>query len=936
MVGPKGCGKSTLIRSLVRHYTKQSIKRCRGPITVVSGKKRRITLFECPNDLNAMCDVAKVADLVLLMIDASFGFEMETFEFLNILKTHGFPKVMGVLTHLDKIKTTKAVAKTKKRLKHRFWTEVVDGAKLFYLSGAVHGRYLKREILNLARFISVTKFHPLLWRNTHPYILADRFEDITDPALVASDPSCDRTLSFYGYVRGTFMKPRQAVHFVGVDDLQLEDFELVEDPVPLASAGDKSKPRTLKEKDRVLYAPMADVGDISYDRDAVYITMKGRNITFSDPKDILVDPTSSSRSPGGHDSDEDDAETMADVQLSSIGEDGEPLTAKQEAALAVRRSLDQASGEGQEMVRRLQQLSTPVEDRLRSQTGFQLLKGIRLQSDPRNDWSDDGTEEPSDTLDDRIEGDVSDDDAAKNGTSPEDIFDRMRVVEEKTADGRIRRRVVFMDEVPKSDADRHDESGDQDDEDEDVTMASDGSEDDEDGEDEGSGDELEDDWSSSDSDEYQDLPLRSSPRRSDTGRTAVQMSGAEASALRWKENLVARASEQHTSLSGIMELVYGRQATPESSLLESVRSQSTAASSPYSTSPDDIDDEVEELFRLKKPGQGSQATQKGQTAVSPSGGRDTLLGVDSEDEGVEDSCKGARPWQYCLKPWVADESLRNRLKSSAFVTGDWTEEDTVDLRTQGSSGATAGGDSGVNGERGAEEDDGDEEDEISDSDVYGSDMRRLRPSDITVEGLRSLGSKLSPEEEQERLKAAKLRTKENFDRQYDHHSMAGESLARVEHTRAEFKEAEEGSDSEEDYSRRIQEEVERKQALNETAFQDLTPAERVRLQGAPAGTYVRVVARGIPAEFVAHFDHSFPVILGGLQAHEHRLGLVRTRLKRHRWFKKILKTNDPFIVSLGWRRFQTMPVYAIEDPNGRNRFLKYTPEHMHCLATFYG
>ena len=101
VVGPPGVGKSTLVKSLVKHYTKQSVTDPKGPITVVTGKKRRITLIECPNHLSAMIDVAKVCDLVLLLVDASFGFEMETFEFLNILKNHGFPKVIGVLTHLD-------------------------------------------------------------------------------------------------------------------------------------------------------------------------------------------------------------------------------------------------------------------------------------------------------------------------------------------------------------------------------------------------------------------------------------------------------------------------------------------------------------------------------------------------------------------------------------------------------------------------------------------------------------------------------------------------------------------------------------------------------------------------------------------------------------------------------------------------------------------
>eukprot|EP00729_Bicosta_minor_P017004 gene17004-4320_t len=134
VVGPPQVGKTTLIRSLVKRYTRQTLNNIQGPITVVTGKNRRLTFVECANDMNAMLDCGKVADLILLMVDASYGFEMETFEFLNVLQTHGFPKVMGVLTHLDHFKSAKTQRRVKKELKNRFWTEIYQGAKLFYLS----------------------------------------------------------------------------------------------------------------------------------------------------------------------------------------------------------------------------------------------------------------------------------------------------------------------------------------------------------------------------------------------------------------------------------------------------------------------------------------------------------------------------------------------------------------------------------------------------------------------------------------------------------------------------------------------------------------------------------------------------------------------------------------------------------------------------------
>ncbi|KAG9924665.1 DUF663-domain-containing protein, partial [Aureobasidium melanogenum] len=293
VVGPPGVGKTTLIKSLVRRYTKQPITQPVGPITVVTSKRRRLTFMECPADsLAAMMDVAKVVDIVLLMIDGNYGFEMETMEFLNVLSSSGMPgNVFGILTHLDLFRKQEALKAQKKRLKHRFWSELYSGAKLFYLSGVVNGRYPDREVLNLSRFLSVMKNpRPLVWRNSHPYALADRFLDITPPTKIEEDPKCDRTVALYGYLRGTNFPANGArVHVPGVGDLSVSNIEALPDPCPtpfldqaIAKATGKSGRRRLGEKQKLIYAPMSDVGGVLVDKDAVYVDIKSQ--TF-DPED---------------------------------------------------------------------------------------------------------------------------------------------------------------------------------------------------------------------------------------------------------------------------------------------------------------------------------------------------------------------------------------------------------------------------------------------------------------------------------------------------------------------------------------------------------------------------------------------------------------------------------------------------------------------------
>ncbi|KAJ9666897.1 Glycoside hydrolase 2 (Mannanase, beta-galactosidase) [Coniosporium apollinis] len=806
VVGPPGVGKTTLIKSLIRRYTKQTLSSPTGPLTVVTSKRRRLTFIECPADsLASMIDIAKVVDIVLLMIDGNYGFEMETMEFLNILSASGMPgNVFGILTHLDLFRKQDALKAQKKRLKHRFWSELYQGAKLFYLSGVVNGRYPDREILNLSRFLSVMKNpRPLVWRNSHPYCLADRFLDLTPPTAIEENPKCDRTIALYGYLRGTNFPAQGArVHIPGVGDLNVSMIEALPDPCPtpymdqaVAKATGKTARRRLGEKQKLLFAPMSDVGGVLVDKDAVYIDVKTN--TFN------------------RDAEEQEERGLGEQLV--VGLQGERRLLG-EADAGVRLF---AGGERIDVGADAEQ----VEDMGRKSRRNARIAGREAEDEIEDDEGFGSSEDDEDVLEDGASDDEDDSGHLDEDGIAEDKLGRsFRKAADKPIDGDV----AFAD----SDSD----------------LGSVSSVDDQELED---GDDDEEDYSDDDD-----------------------------GAVRWKANLAENARARHgrkipRRTVDLARLMYNEAMTPA----EVIRKW------------EGLDDDVEENLQdededfFKKPKRASDED-------------------DQEDRSVP---------RFDLK------ELEQR----------WTDEDNLEALRQRFASAN------LLREKEDGEDGEDEEgfDGVEDEDDEGDGAFQDLETGETFQGNEAANESNDEAKAIEAEREKNARRKEELKLRFEEEDREGFANDKANARREGGEQQEFGEDEWYDAQKAL---IQKQLSINRAEFDKLDEMSRVRLEGYKAGTYARIVLEQVPYEFSASFNPRFPVIIGGLTPTEDRFGFVQVRIKRHRWHKKILKTNDPLIFSLGWRRFQTMPVYSISDSRTRNRMLKYTPEHMHCFGTFYG
>ncbi|OIR57710.1 MAG: ribosome biogenesis protein Bms1 [Amphiamblys sp. WSBS2006] len=254
--GGKGSGKTTMLRSLVWRYTGKKIKELVGPVTVFTDKNKRTTFFECPKDLPSMIDAAKVVDMAIFMVDGAYGVEVETLELGSILKAHGMPKIVGVVTKLETIEKQDRRTEAKRAIKEKFKRTVSEQCRLFWLKGLEDTKrklYKKREIILVSRAVSQCSVFPLEWKTEHGYVLVDRVEK--------TGSACGKdTVSLYGYLHGKPLRGKSDVCIPGVGDFACRVVAAA-DPFPLEER-DKKKIRRIVERKSAIHAPMSNIDSV--------------------------------------------------------------------------------------------------------------------------------------------------------------------------------------------------------------------------------------------------------------------------------------------------------------------------------------------------------------------------------------------------------------------------------------------------------------------------------------------------------------------------------------------------------------------------------------------------------------------------------------------------------------------------------------------------
>ncbi|ELR18877.1 uncharacterized protein ACA1_037110 [Acanthamoeba castellanii str. Neff] len=207
-----------------------------GPITAnFPAFKQRMTLFEAPRDIEAVLDIAKVADILLLVIPADGGVDATGEAFLSAVKAQGMPSLLVALQGLAAV-PQKNRADIKKQIKEFAEFHFPDFDRVLPLDTA-------DEATQVMRFLSNLRVRQVLSRERRPYLLVDslHFEPTGVQPSAASGPFAESTtipvgiLKVSGYLRGGPLSANDLVHLPDFGDFQMSQIDGTPDPHPYST-----------------------------------------------------------------------------------------------------------------------------------------------------------------------------------------------------------------------------------------------------------------------------------------------------------------------------------------------------------------------------------------------------------------------------------------------------------------------------------------------------------------------------------------------------------------------------------------------------------------------------------------------------------------------------------------------------------------------------
>ncbi|CEI97317.1 hypothetical protein G6F70_002951 [Rhizopus microsporus] len=105
------------------------------------------------------------------------------------------------------------------------------------------------------------------------------------------------------------------------------------------------------------------------------------------------------------------------------------------------------------------------------------------------------------------------------------------------------------------------------------------------------------------------------------------------------------------------------------------------------------------------------------------------------------------------------------------------------------------------------------------------------------------------------------------------------------------------------------------------------------------GSRITIWIHNVPIEAFQSYDRTRPFIVFGLLQYEHKMSLLNIQIQRDNAYEEPVKSKDPMVMHMGFRRYNVRPIYSQNTNKGSNnvhKFERFIQLGRSYVATVYG